>query len=283
VAHLYYRNDDAQGAAPTRDSLVHFTAPIDGDYLVRIEDARGIEDDRFAYRLTIREERPDFTITANPPNPNVPRGGRVAIQVTATRLDEFAGAIDVQVEGLPAGMHADAAVIPQGQTSTIVEIAADQNAELVEPAAIRIVGRSGGHSHEADAGDRLRLLSLAPPADVKVWMEPAMVAINPGQTLKVKVNVERAAGFTGRVPVDIRNLPPGVFIPDIGLNGVLVNEKETSREFTLVAEDWAAPIEQPLYAVARIETRSPTASAYASLPAALTVRPSAIAKTHSPE
>jgi hypothetical protein len=103
-------------------------------------------------------------------------------------------------------------------------------------------------------------------------MEPATLAINPGQTLKVKVNVERAAGFTGRVPVDIRNLPPGVFIPDIGLNGVLVNEKESSREFTLVAQDWAAPIEQPLYAVARVETRSPTASAYASPALTLVVK-----------
>jgi hypothetical protein len=103
-------------------------------------------------------------------------------------------------------------------------------------------------------------------------MEPATLAITPGQTLKVKLNVERAAGFTGRVPVDIRNLPPGVFIPDIGLNGVLVNEKETSREFTLVAQDWAAPIEQPLYAVARVETRSPPTAAYASPPASLTIQ-----------
>jgi hypothetical protein len=63
-----------------------------------------------------------------------------------------------------------------------------------------------------------------------------------------------------------------VFIPDIGLNGVLVNEKETSREFTLVAQDWAAPIEQPLYAVARVETRSPTTAAYASPPMALKIQ-----------
>ena len=48
-----------------------------------------IEDDRFAYRLTIREERPDFTLTASPANPNVPRGGSVAVQVTALRLDGF--------------------------------------------------------------------------------------------------------------------------------------------------------------------------------------------------
>jgi hypothetical protein len=273
VTHLYYRNDDAQGMSPTRDSVVHFTAPADGDYMVRVEDARGIENDRFAYRLSIRDEHPDFSMTASPANPNVPRGGRVAVQVTAMRLEGFNGAIDVHVEGLPTGVHAGAAVIPPGQESTVVEIAADTDAQLADPTAIRIVGSGGDRSHEAEAGDRLRLLSLAPPPDVNVWMEPATVAINPGQTLKIKVNVERAAGFTGRVPVDIRNLPPGVFIPDIGLNGVLVNEKESSREFTLVAEDWAAPIEQPLYAVARVETRSPTASAYASAPLWLNIRP----------
>jgi hypothetical protein len=128
--------------------------------------------------------------------------------------------------------------------------------------------------HEADAGDRLRVLALTPPPDVKIWIETPTVALAPGGKTKVSVRIERAKGFTGRVPVEIRNLPPGVRIPDIGLNGVLINEGETSRAFELVAEDWAAPVTQPIFAVARVETRSPTAAAYSSDPMTLLIRSS---------
>jgi hypothetical protein len=42
------------------------------------------------------------------------------------------------------------------------------------------------------------------------------------------------------------------------LNGVLVTEAQTSRTFTLRAEDWAQPINQPIYVVALVESNSPT-------------------------
>jgi len=274
VAHLYYRNDDAQGAGATRDSLIHFTAPETADYLVRISDARDTEDDRFAYRLTIGEELPDFSLTANPANPNVPRGGSVGVQVTANRIDGFNGAINVKMEGLPAGVTASAGVIAPGQETAFLQLTADADAEIAHPADIHVVGFSGPLMHEADSSDRLRLLALAPPPDVKVWIETPAVTLAPGGTTKVSVRIERAKGFTGRVPVEIRNLPPGVRIPDIGLNGVLINEGETSRAFELVAEDWAAPVTQPIFAVARVETRSPTAAAYSSDPMTLLIRSS---------
>lgn len=272
VAHLYYRSDDAQGIAPTRDSLVHFTAPETADYLVRIADSRDTESDRFAYRLTIGEERPDFSLSATPQNPNVPRGGSVAVQVTAMRIDGFDDPIQVKMEGLPAGVTALPAVIGPGQDTTWIQLTADRDAEIAHPASIHVVAVSGKLMHEADAGDRLRLLALAPPPDVKLWIETPSVALAPGGKTRVSVRVERANGFTGRVPVDIRNLPPGVRIPDIGLNGVLINEQETTRSFELIAEDWAPATDQPIFAVARVETRSPTPSAYASGPMRLRVR-----------
>jgi len=44
----------------------------------------------------------------------------------------------------------------------------------------------------------------------------------------------------------------------VGLNGVLVTEAQSSRSFTLHAEDWAQPIMQPIYVVALVESNSPT-------------------------
>jgi len=60
------------------------------------------------------------------------------------------------------------------------------------------------------------------------------------------------------VPCKIRNLPPGVRVVNVGLNGVLVTETQTSRTFTLHAEDWAKPITQPIYVVGEVESNSPT-------------------------
>jgi hypothetical protein len=70
--------------------------------------------------------------------------------------------------------------------------------------------------------------------------------------------VARQNGFKGRVPCSVENLPPGVRVVNVGLNGVLVTEAQSSRTFTLRAEDWAKPITQPVYVVGRVESNSPT-------------------------
>ena len=41
---------------------------------------------------------------------------------------------------------------------------------------------------------------------------------------------------------------------NIGLNGVLVTEKQTRRTVTLYAEHWAEPMERPIFAVGRAES-----------------------------
>ena len=70
--------------------------------------------------------------------------------------------------------------------------------------------------------------------------------------------MDRRNGFRGRVPCTVRNLPPGVRVVNVGLNGVLVTESQSTRTFTLHAEDWAKPITQPIYVVGEVESNSPT-------------------------
>ena len=108
VAHLYYRNDDG-GPGYGKDSLIHFTAPADGDYVVRIRDVQNLGGENYAYRLSIRPPRPDFRLTVAPRNPNVPAGGSIPLTVTATRMDGFDEPIEVELSDLPAGLHARAA------------------------------------------------------------------------------------------------------------------------------------------------------------------------------
>jgi hypothetical protein len=61
-----------------------------------------------------------------------------------------------------------------------------------------------------------------------------------------------------RVPCDVVNLPLGVRVVNLGLNGVLVAEDQTKGTFRLRAADWAKPIVQPIYVVARVESNATT-------------------------
>src|SRR5262249_14401416 len=105
VTTFYFRNDDG-GPMYGKDSKLNFTAPADGEYVVRIGDVRGQQGQRFTYRLTIHEAEPDFVIFADPENPNVPQGATLPVTVTAYRNDGFDGDIAVKLLSLPAGVAA---------------------------------------------------------------------------------------------------------------------------------------------------------------------------------
>ncbi len=263
VVHLYYRNDDG-GMGYGKDSAVHFIAPSDGDYLVRVSDVRGYGGDNFAYRLTIRPPRPDFRVSVNPRNPNVPAGGCVPVTVTALRLDEFDGPINVEMLDLPAGLHATKGVIATGQVSTTILLSADANAKLDQAAALKVKATAGNIAHWASPEDKLKLIAMAPAPDLIATAETQVVEVETGGKAQVAVKVQRQNGFGGRVPIEVRNLPPRVIVSDVGLNGVLVNEDEDRRTFTIRALPNAEPVEQMIYVSGLIETRSNQQNSYAA-------------------
>ncbi len=262
VFHLTWRNDDG-GPGYGADSTLDFVAPTDGDYILHLKDVRNLEGPDYAYRLTIRDANPDYRLQADPDNPNIPQGGSVPISVKADRLPGYEGPIEIEVQGLPQGVTASRATIPAGQTSTVVVFSAGSNASAgAVPSAIKIVGHARVAGHDlvriANAGAPLQLASVIPPPDVLVTAEPAQLAIQPGKSVTVTLRVQRQNEFKGRVPCSVENLPPGVRVVNVGLNGVLVTESQTSRTFTLHAEDWAKPITQPIYVVGKVESNSPT-------------------------
>ena len=55
-----------------------------------------------------------------------------------------------------------------------------------------------------------------------------MVELAPGGRAKVTAKIARANGFAGRVPLSVNNLPFGMTVPDIGLNGILITEEQTA-------------------------------------------------------
>jgi hypothetical protein len=263
VAHLYYRNDDG-GPGFGADSLLHFTAPADGEYTLRIRDSQGLGGESYTYRLTARKPRPDFRLTVAPRNPNVPRGGSIPVTVTAARLDRFDGEIAVALAELPAGLHASHSAIRPGQVATTITLTADADASFTAATPLTVVGTAGALKHAANPEDHLKLIALMPQPDVVMTAETKEITLEPGGTAEITVAIQRQAGFKGRVPVEVRNLPPNVRVLDVGLNGVLITEDETRRSFTVEALPTAEPGEQTIYVSGQVETRSGQQSSYAA-------------------
>jgi hypothetical protein len=76
----------------------------------------------------------------------------------------------------------------------------------------------------------------------------------------VEARVTRQNRFGGRVPIDVQNLPFGVRVLDVGLNGVLVTEQDDARKFVLYCEPWVRPQTRPFYAVGNVEGGTPNAA-----------------------
>ncbi len=259
LVRLTYRNDDG-GPGYGRDSRLRFTAPAEGEYVLRIRDTRGLTGEDYAYRLSMRPALPDFQLAVAPRNPNVPAGGRIPITVTAQRMDDFDGPIDVSILDRPPGLEATRGVIGEGQVTTTLLLAARENASLPRAAEFKVEGRAtyGGRvmTHRANLEDRLKLISLMPKSDIQMHAETRQVTLQPGGTAEVHVSIKRNNEYRGRVPVEVRNLPPGVRILDVGLNGVLINETEDRRSFILEALPSAKPIDQPIVVSGNVETRA---------------------------
>lgn len=252
LVHLRYRNDDG-GFGYGKDSLLHFTAPADGDYIVRLSDVRGRKGEDLAYRLTIRAPRPDYQLTLKNPISNVPAGGRVPVTVMATRMEGYNQPIHLSLRDLPRGLRATDVTIQPDEFSGTMVLSADADAKF-DGAVPLIVKDDRGR--EANAGDRLKLIAVTRSSDILLAAKTREVILTPGGKAQITVDIERNGGYAGRVPIEVRDLPDEIVVANVGLNGVLINETENTRTFTIQALDNAKPVEQTVVVSGRVETRA---------------------------
>lgn len=273
LVRLYARNDDG-GPMYGRDSYLSFTPPADGEYTVRLRDSAAGGGANFSYRLNLRAPRPDFQLSVTPRNPNIPAGGTIPVTVTAFRTDGFDEPIDVALENLPKGITALPARIAPGQSAATVLLSARADMAIGKAGTLSVAGTAAGTKRYADADDELKLISVAKPPDLVMNTDTRVVEVEPGTTGEVTVTIRRQNNFGGRVPVEVRNLPPRVKVSDVGLNGVMINENEDRRTFKIEALDVALPIEQTIYVGGKVETRSESPVYAAPQSILLRVKPS---------
>jgi WD40 repeat protein len=252
---LYYRNDDG-GPEYGKDSYLRFTAPSTGVYSVRVSDARGAGGPNYAYRLRIRRPQPDFAIQFSPTRPVIWKGGAASITVEVTRRDGFDGRVWLQFVDLPPGFSSPPTFIEAGQFTTAVTLAAAPDAQLPPQFRFKLLARAQIDGREVTReawSEPLGPDFLRPPSDLVCRPRVQSLTIRPGQETRFIVDIERLGNFRGRVPLEVRGLPHGVRVLNVGLNGILITERETSREVVLYAEPWVQPMQHPIVVLARHE------------------------------
>ena len=255
VFTIYHENDDDAYRELGKDSRLAFTAPVDGEYRLKVRDVRGLQGPDFRYILTARERRPDFKVTLQGANPTVGSGSAKEFKVSARRIDGFEGPIRVDFAGAPPGFRVTTPlIIEAGQLDAFGVVVAEEGAKepsgsITLRASARVDGNEVTHevnplgSIKLDPSPKLRVAiapaeggakPVATPAD-----EPLEFAVEPGQTIMLKVTVERL-GFKGQVPFGNegsgRNLPFGAIVDNLGLNGLLVLDGQQERTFFVTAD-----------------------------------------------
>jgi hypothetical protein len=271
VFPIYYANDDDGDRKLGTDSRLHFTAPEDGPYVIRVTDARGRGGERFVYRLVVRQARPDFKVTLNGANPTVEAGSGREFNVTAERIDGFEGEIKVEISGLPAGFSVPSPLIIQAgkaEAKGTIHAAMDAvqpnetNAPTTKVTATamidgKTVSRDVNNFGKINLGEKPKLFVMLEPtdapvstnADAKVAAAPLELTIAPGQSVPAWIKIRRN-GHEELVTFTVENLPYGVIVDNIGLNGVLIPKGENQRQIFLTASKWVPDTDRPCYAVA---------------------------------
>jgi hypothetical protein len=268
VVRLDYCNDDG-GPGYGKDAKLFFSAPTDGNYQVRVSDARGFGGPNHVVRVVVRPPMPDIMAKINPDAPKVRKGSTIPVGIAIERIDGFDGPVTVSLADLPPGVTSPAGRIDAGFHTTTLGLSATADAKP-ENKPIKLVATYSLPGKTVTREAVGKPISLIEPGDIATKLKSKTLSIKPGAETRFTVTVERKNGFTGRIPIDVRGLPHGVMVQNIGLNAIMITEKETEREIVLRAEPWVESVAVPLVVVARQESKN---SEYAATPIVLTVNP----------
>ncbi len=252
---LVYQNDDG-GPGYGKDSRIVFDPPTDGEYQVRIRDASGASGPTHAYRLTVRTPKPDYTISVSPSNPKVWKNGAIPLSVTAKRLDGFDGPIAIHFDGLPTPLTAPATTIEAGQLTATVSLAAGDATIAKDVSKWKVTAQAQIDGKDVTRDAMGGTITIGNDAELGTTTNISELVIRPGHESRMLVKIDRRNDFKGRVPIEVRGLPHGVRVQNIGLSGILITPDRTEREVVIYAEPWVKPVEVPFVVLSKSERKN---------------------------
>lgn len=304
-------NDDATRARhPSADSLIeNWTAPADGKYVLEIRDLHLRGGASFVYALRAEAAGPHFLLQTDTDKTLVSPGGSAPIFVRAIPKNGFTGEIQLAIEGLPAGVEpacgkilltdagkpADGCIVltaagdaPRGFGNVkITGTAKVPGAEDAPPLVVvaeplqEIYLPGGGRGHyPAD----LHCVGVNDVLDVKeVTLSTYEITLQPGQSQKIDVQIQRAEGFDKNVTLAVvyqhlgqihgNALPAGVTLDEKDSNTLLTGTN-TQGHITLKCAADAKPVEKQQFVVmAHVSINFVMKTTYSSRPVLLTILP----------
>jgi len=273
VFPMYAQNDDDPMRQWGRDSRLIFSPPEDGTYFVRLKDARGFQGPDYRYQLLIRSPQPDFSLAMTGNELTLHKGTGRELSFTATRLDGYNGPIEILAENLPTGYSmSDPVVIQEEQRQAFATLIASEDAVQPAPEAVaKILFKAqaliNGQNVVHDIGGlksltlkespkiRVRILSADQHDNGQTESTPELT-VWAGETVRAWLKVDRH-DHTGLVEFGKedsgRNLPHGVFVDNIGLNGLMLLEGQDKREFFITAAKWVPESSRPFYLKSNVD------------------------------
>jgi hypothetical protein len=268
-------NNDDQGSP---DSIIAWTCPADGEYLLSVRDKLGRSGPDFTYRLEINTRSPAIRGTlpvferdnsqARKVIP-VPAGNRYATVVNLTRTNL---ACDARLEAaaLPPGVTLHVPPVPRSLTSfpVIFECApgtepagnyydfrihaSGENAPAISgPLAEEIhqieVNNQG--PYHSNFSNKIAVATTV-PAPLTVSIDPPPAPVVPNGSMKLKIRVARQEAFQEAVTIRFLWKPPGIGAPDT----LPLEAGKSEMEYEVNANPDAAAADWPICVLAETNT-----------------------------
>jgi hypothetical protein len=210
-------NDDTFG----KDAALTFTAPADGDYVLRIRDLHSKGGPTFVYHIEAELARPDFTLKCDGDKAMIGPGSRTAWFVQLNRLNGFEGPVKIEVKGLPQGVTVNPLTIQPGQSQGLLVLSALANAPL-GASNVEVTGTAtikdetitrpviptqeiyfpGGGRGVFDVA--MQTVAVTESSDIlDIQVTPSEVVLKPGGEVKLDVTIKRKADFDKGVTLDV--------------------------------------------------------------------------------
>ncbi len=273
-------NDDLRlGKRGSSDSWIeNWSAPADGRYVLEIRDMHLRGGEAFVYAIEVTPARPYFNLYADTDKTNFSLGVNGVAWVKVERKNGFTGAVQLHVDGLPAGVTAECGrILPdKGTDGCIIFKATTDAGRAFAPIVIRgtaVHAQADGQMTELAAtavpyqetynpgGGRnhwpvdQHVVAVIPPHDIRaIKLSAADIVLKPGESKTIDVTIDRAPDFKANVTLDVTmthlslfadTLPPGVTL-DGNKSKTLLSNGATQGTITLIASKDAAPIERQL-------------------------------------
>jgi hypothetical protein len=276
VFDIDYENDDDPLRKHGKNSRLIFKAPEDGLYSVRVRDTRGEGGQGeggkdYGYQLSIRAADPSFEPSVAKLNQPLHPGTGREFKLSVQRSDGYMGPITFEIDGVPESLTNNFPVtVEAGQNHAVGMIwaaADEQGWDLPPEPTLTAWAMVNGRRVERSAGsigklqlktDRPQVVPvISPIGDDSARSESWTLQVRRGETVSAQVSIDRKDGFQREVSFGKersgRNATQGVYVDNIGLNGLLILGNASKREFFVTADETAVPGKRSFFLTANVD------------------------------